>query len=135
MKKNLIYLGLLALFFLACTSNDDQEFELKDISDLQTSIQLLEINLSASESVPITYQRHELLQIEGEIYLRSHSKEYITTSLLEKDLNNGLRFVGISCSSRHCSSTTGCVPDPSGKSCSDCHEGDCTKTVTGGGIL
>lgn len=71
-----------------------------------------------------------LKEIEGKTYLVSIHKEYRTNSLL-KENEETMQYVyaGISCTSKGCSNTDGCIPKTETK-CSDCGSGDCTKTVT-----
>lgn len=130
MKKNLIYLSLLLLSF-AC-SNEDQEFQLGDISNFESKVKKLEFSFSDSGSTPIKFESHELVRIDKEIYLRSYDGEFVTTSLLKKDGDNNLRFGDVSCRSSHCASTSGCIPSSDKKSCTECPNGDCTKSVDSG---
>ena len=118
---------------IACTdsTDDNDQVTIDNIANFEASIQLLEISLSAVEEVPMKYQEHQLLKIEGEMYLRSRSGNYVTTSLLKKDTNQNFKLVGISCTTSDCSSTDGCIPNSDGKSCTKCKY-KCTKTVTGG---
>lgn len=75
-----------------------------------------------------------VVEIDGKFYLRTvFDNEYTATTLLKYDAsNNSLIEDGITCTSKICATSNGCVPDASGVKCSSCGGGigDCTKTVT-----
>ncbi|ADX68525.1 hypothetical protein [Weeksella virosa] len=91
--------------------------------------------IDPSDQNNISYNRSTIVNIDNMYYLRSYSNDgLVTTTLLEEEeeSNNGevnLLVAGISCTSKACSGTNGCVPNANKKSCSSCL-GDCTKTVT-----
>ncbi|MFV0177921.1 hypothetical protein OBK27_13415 [Empedobacter falsenii] len=81
----------------------------------------------------LSYNESKIINIDNSYYLRSLSDNgLVTTTLLEESNNNGnisLLVGGISCTSKACAGTNGCVPAANKKSCTSCL-GDCTKNVT-----
>jgi len=133
MKNLMFYFSLLLI--VGCSDNQQQAFTTDDVSNLSSVIENLEITLSAQEDKSIVYENSKVIIIDGNYYLRSRSKDFVTTTLLIKNKEGGLTARGVSCSSSDCAaSETGCIPK-NDTSCTRClgGNGDCKKTVTGGG--
>lgn len=96
-------------------------------------LQNLEQYLNASRpEFKIKFESSKVIKLDGVYYLRAVSDDYVSTTLLEKDINGNLQSRVISCTSSACSKNDGCIPNSDGKSCTNCVAGlgDCTKTVT-----
>ena len=123
-----------AVFFLAC-SNDKEtlsEPTLNDIANFELIIENLETSVSAAENEVIIYENHEIIQIENKTYLRSYGGDYITTTSLETIADGRLQSRGVSCTSKQCATTSGCIPNSAQTGCTSCGGGlgDCVKTVS-----
>lgn len=115
------------------SENGQNEYETSDIANFKTIIQTLETTLIDNNGKSVIYESSKVIKIEENYYLRSRSKNMVTTTLLIENGDGTLSSRGVSCSSVDCaSSTTGCIPN-SATSCSRCNggNGDCKKTVTG----
>lgn len=132
------FLPLLVVFLLISCDRDNKKdgYELSD-SERERIESIVENSLKAEfylqarrPSSEIKIEKSFLKEIEGKTYLVSIYKEYRTNSLLKED-EETMRYIyeGISCTSKACSNSDGCVPISETR-CSDCGFGDCTKTVT-----
>ena len=76
--------------------------------------------------------RIELMETDEGTYLVAKGEEYSSIILLEIDDHTGsFKVGGVTCTSKDCSSSeTECIPRSSGKSCTPCKGGDCTKSVS-----
>lgn len=135
MKK--ILFVIMSIIFLSCSSQDDfiNETDARmDAVAAEGILQNLERSLNeARPELKIKFESSKVIKVDGVYYLRAKSGEYISTTLLERDKDGYLHSKGISCTSKACGTTNGCVPDSDGKKCTSCLAGmgDCTKTVTG----
>jgi len=72
---------------------------------------------------------------DGGYYLQAKGSEYKVTIGLEEDGGTGIFiFAGITCTTKTCFATDGCVPEANKIKCSPC-QGDCIKTTTSGNDL
>jgi len=74
----------------------------------------------------------ELMETDEGTYLMAKGEEYTSVMLLEvNDQDGSFKVAGVTCTSKDCSSSeTECVPRSSGKSCTPCKGGDCSKSVS-----
>lgn len=82
--------------------------------------------------INVKVEKVSLEEIEGKHYLVSNYKDYVTNSLLRKNVETmEYDYAGISCTSTKCSSSKGCIPKNE-EECTPCGHGvgDCSKTVT-----
>ena len=130
-----LFMLSVVLFCLSCSSDSEieQDLQLNDIANFEGVIKSIENDLSISSGEFVRFESHELLEIDSNMYLRSRNGDKITTTLLAVT-SDGLQTRGISCTTSGCSGNNGCIPKADGKSCTSCLFGDCTKTVTSGGI-
>lgn len=135
------YFKLLSLLFIAllmsCNKDIKREGYTLSDSEKEKIESIVENSLKAEfysqvgkPSSEIKIEKSFLKEMKGKTYLVSIHKEYRTNSLLKEDVET-MRYIyaGISCTSKGCSNTDGCVPKTETK-CSDCGFGDCTKTIT-----
>ena len=111
-------------------SNSEKE---KIESIVENTLRIELFSQVARPATEIKIENSFLKEIEGKPYLVSMYGDYRTNSLLEKD-SKTMKYVygGISCTSKTCATTDGCVPKDK-KKCTPCMggAGDCVKTVTG----
>ncbi|WP_298427019.1 hypothetical protein [uncultured Kordia sp.] len=133
MKKRIFALVLTCALLTISCSSDDLTIEEMTLSKAEqyAIVKLVSTNLSVGKSAPVVISSVKLKKIEDSYYLSSYHGDKITTTLLKIEGDTTLKYAGISCTSKACSTTDGCVPDKDGKKCAKCPwAGDCTKTVT-----
>tara|TARA_R100000789_G_scaffold46331_1_gene47048 strand:+ start:528 stop:971 length:444 start_codon:yes stop_codon:yes gene_type:complete len=146
MKKILIFLFSLSIVACSNSNNDDlQEVKpdqgvnlIQNLSKSESAetIAKLEEKVASTLDPNISFDSSELKKINDRYYLVSKHGEFTTTSLLKiksnKASNEVLEFDGISCTSKTCATSNGCIPHESGTKCTPCNfgTGDCTKTVS-----
>ncbi|RRC96894.1 hypothetical protein EII28_11860 [Fusobacterium nucleatum] len=139
------HLGLLFSLFvlsLLLSCNKDKKEEQYTLSDSEKEkIESIVENTLRTElfshtgrpASDVKIENSFLQNIDGKPYLVSMYGEYRTNSLLEEN-SKTMEYVygGISCTSKRCATTRGCVPSDDKLSCTECMSGlgDCTKTVT-----
>jgi hypothetical protein len=132
MKNVKLLFILLFVVIASCSTDSEETIALSDLT-LETSTRAailseLETTLTAEKGVLITYEDSKVLEIDGQMYLRAWSGDFVTTTLLGKDKDGKLQSRGVSCSTEACSgSSTQCVPQNG--YCTSC-TGDCTRTTT-----
>ena len=136
-KVNLLFI-LLAIVVTSCSTDSEDLIIQADLTlDTETRTTILselETTLTEEKGILIKYEDSKVLEINGEMYLRAWSGDFVTTTLLGKDKDGSLQSRGVSCSTEACSgSATQCVPENG--YCTDCPNGDCTRTTTGGGLI
>ncbi|WP_298519915.1 hypothetical protein [uncultured Kordia sp.] len=135
MKKNQIILSLLCvltIFMTACSSDDltIEEMTLSK-SEQDAIVKLVKTNVSIAKNIQITIDSVKLKKIDDAYYLSSYHGDEITTTLLKVENGIDLKYAGISCTSKSCATSDGCVPHKDGKKCTKCPwSADCTKIVT-----
>ncbi|MGH1383870.1 hypothetical protein [Kordia sp.] len=135
MKKNqltLVLLCILTMFITSCSSDDltIEEMTLSK-SEQDAIVKLVKTNVSITKNAQITIDSVKLKKIEDTYYLSSYHGDEITTTLLKVENETQLKYAGISCTSKSCATSDGCVPHKDGKKCTKCPwSADCTKTVT-----
>lgn len=91
-------------------------------------------NLEEYFSIDAELTTLEFFTEGGEIYLRARGAEYVSTTALS--LVDNVFLVSsdpkISCTSKDCANTTGCIPKADKKSCTECGYGygDCLKVTS-----
>ncbi len=137
--KNVKLLFILLTVVLASCSTDSEDLITQADLTLDTATRTailseLETTLTAEKGILIQYEDSRVLEIDGEMYLRAWSGDFVTTTLLGKDKNGKLQTRGVSCSTEACSgSATQCVPRNG--YCTDCPNGDCKRTTSGISVL
>lgn len=140
MKSKLLFSLFISFLLISCNKEDKKE-ERYTLSDsekekIESIVEnTLRTELFSHVSRPaseIKVENSFFKEIEGKPYLVSIYDDYRTNSLLEKD-SQRMEYVyaGISCTSKICSTSDGCVPKDD-KKCTSCMggAGDCVKTVT-----
>lgn len=133
--RNLIFL-LVWVFLASCTSQ--KQYTLSD-SEKEKIVHIVENSLKQEIYLDTERVAHEvkilesfLKKIDDKAYLVSLHGEYITHSLLkENSQTKEYVYAGISCTSKQCASSSGCVPKNETE-CTPCGygAGDCTKIVS-----
>ena len=133
MKNAKLLFILLAIVVTSC-STDTEDATIQADLTLETATRTailseLETTVTEETGVLIQYEESKVLEIEGKIYLRSWSGDFVTTTLLGKDKDGKLQSRGTSCTTEACSgSATQCVPENG--YCTSC-TGDCKRTTSG----
>jgi len=133
MKNVKLLFILLAVVITSCSTDSEDVITQADLTlDTTTRAAILselEIAVTEETGVLIQYEESKVLEIDGKIYLRAWSGDFVTTTLLGKDKNGKLQSRGTSCSTEACSgSSTQCVPENG--YCTSC-PGDCKRTTSG----
>lgn len=120
------------------TLNESEKNKIVSVVENTLSVMISEEASSVGGAVealplPVKVEKSYIKEIDGEAILVSVYKDYRANSLLKKvSSTKSYHYDGISCVSKKCSDSDGCIPD--GKTrCTPCRygAGDCTKTVTG----
>ncbi len=131
---------LLLVVLIVSSCSEDEQMTLDgytlETADARAIIATVENSMSIEYPNEILkFGMSEIKKIDESYYMVVKSGDYISTTLLKNVGNDKLISVGISCTSKQCSSSpTGCIPRQDRKSCSKCNHGagDCVKTVIGG---
>lgn len=93
----------------------------------------LEKKLKESIGVNVKFESYEIKKINNTYILFSYSEGYTSKSLLRVNKNE-LYFAddSITCTSKACATTNGCLPYDWNTRCTQRSGGDCTKSVTSG---
>ncbi len=89
--------------------------------------------LSTQSSIQTQLNSIKIELINGAYYLMASGTPYSSAILLNCAVATGdLTTSSISCTSKTCATSDGCIPNKDGKSCTSCGwgTGDCTKTVS-----
>ncbi|MEM6720117.1 MAG: hypothetical protein AAF611_12405 [Bacteroidota bacterium] len=135
MKKRSFIYSLFCAFAVcitACSSDDLTIEEMTLSKSEQKAIQkLVTTNLSITQKKQVTIEEVKLKKIDDTYYLSMKHGDQVTTTLLKVENGTTLTYAGISCTSKSCSTTDGCIPAKDKKKCTKCPwSTDCTKTVT-----
>ncbi len=91
-------------------------------------MQSLENTLKKHLKISVRFESVEIVTAKNNYYLVFQGSGYTTKlALVIKNMN--LSAAAISCTTKSCSSTSGCTPDWLGRSCSQC-SGDCEKVTS-----
>lgn len=139
---------MICFSFLSCekegkTSITDQKIVGKVIDgkmtltlDKATAIAKME-SILKKENINADFDNVFLFAANDSYYMRATGGGLTSTTLLrvaEEDLDGDgdLVTIGITCTSKACASSSGCVPTKNKKQCTECGggAGDCTKTVS-----
>ncbi|MFC4634064.1 hypothetical protein ACFO3O_09105 [Dokdonia ponticola] len=133
MKNVKLLFILLAVVITSCSTADSEDATIQADLTLETATRTailseLETTVTEETGVLIQYEESKVLEIDGKIYLRAWSGDFVTTTLLGKDKDGKLQSRGVSCSTEACSgSATQCVPENG--YCTSC-PGDCKRTTS-----
>ncbi|MCH2195424.1 hypothetical protein [Kordia sp.] len=116
----------------ACSSDD---FTIEEMtlskSEQDAIVKIVQTNVSIAKNAQITIDSVKLKKIDDTHYLSSYHGDEITTTSLKVENGVDLKYAGISCTSKSCYTSDGCIPHKDEKKCTKCTwSADCTKTVT-----
>ncbi|MEP0263693.1 hypothetical protein [Dokdonia sp.] len=134
MKNVKLLFILLAIVMTSCSTDSEDIITQADLTlDTATRTAILselETTLTEQKRVLIKYEDSKVIEIDGEMFLRAWSGDFVTTTLLGKGKDGKLQTRGVSCTTTACSGIpNACEPNERGY-CSPCTGGDCTKTTT-----
>lgn len=136
----LFSLCLLSIWYISCEKNDSPPNENSSVVgniingeltlgvDKKSELNKWEKSL-AKEGIDANLDDVMLFTANGNHYMRATGNGLTSTTLLRVGDGGTLYSLGITCTSKVCATTSGCVPIDS-KRCSSCWSGDCTKTVS-----
>ncbi len=136
MKNAKLLFILLFVVIASCSTDSEDTITLSDLT-LETSTRTailseLETTLTAEKGVFIQYEESKVLEIDGAMYLRAWSGDFVTTILLGKGKDGKLQSRSVSCTTSACSHIGSACRPTDENTCTPCSGGDCTKTVTSG---
>lgn len=117
-------------------NEDDENFELS--RDEEQLLENWNENLSRLQGIDAQLKQLAFVKTDSVFVLRAKGNEWTSTLLLVETSSIGasktLAASKISCTSKDCANTNGCLPNFWGTKCTKCNYGfgDCKKTVTSG---
>lgn len=135
MKNAKLLFILLAVVIASCSTDSEEVITQADLTlDVNTKTAILtelETALTAEKGELVKYESSEVLEIEGNMFLRAWSGDYVTTALLVKGKDGALRS-SVSCTTSACAHIGSACRPTDENTCTPCTGGDCTRTVTSG---
>lgn len=140
MKNVKLLFILLAVVITSCSTDSEDAITQADLTlDTATRTAILselETTLTEEKGILFKYESSKVLEIEGKMYLRAWSSDYVTTILLLKDKEGRIQSRStVSCTTSACSHIGSACRPTDENTCTPCPGGDCTRTVTSGGGL